>query len=143
MSLLNTDSPEFMELIEEAGIEILWHPSFSNQSANLYSQRLSELLNDERTLDILCVEGFVITGPDGSGQYDLYEGRPKLEIIRQLAQRARYVLAIGTCASYGGVGSIGPTSARGLQFDGSEPGGAVYPGRDADLFPDERGGECY
>lgn len=128
MSMLNMDSPEFIEMLQEGGIDVLWHPSLSNHAPKVHTGLLDELISGERALDIFCVEGFVVEGPDGSGRFDLYEGRPKLEIIRQLADRAHVVLAIGTCASYGGVGNIGMVDASGLQFTGFEPAGAL--GRD-------------
>jgi len=125
MSMLNMDSPEFLELTAENDIDILWHPSMSNLPASQHRNILDELLSDKLHLDIFCVEGFTITGPDGSGRFDLFEGKPKLEIIRQLAAKADVVIAVGTCAAYGGVGNIGPIGAHGLQFSGTEPGGAL------------------
>lgn len=125
MSMLNMDSPELFELMKDNGIEVLWHPSLSNSSALEHSALLQQLLSSEQSLDILCVEGFVINGPDGSGRFDLLAGQPKLEIIRQLATRAQVVLAVGTCAAYGGVGNIGMIDASGLQFSGDQPGGVL------------------
>lgn len=125
MSMLNTASPEFFELAHSGGIDILWHPSLSSQSAALHARLLEELLSGARALDIFCVEGFVMAGPDGSGRFDLCDGQPKLEIIRRLAARAKVVLAVGTCAAFGGVGNIGMVEACGLQFAGSQPGGAL------------------
>ena len=128
MSMLNMDSPEFLELCQDIGLEILWHPSLSNHSAVEHGQILKNLLSGKQPLDIFCVEGFVVAGPDGSGRYDLLEQRPKLDIVRQLAGRARVVIAVGTCATFGGVGNIGAIEASGLQFSGPEPGGIL--GRD-------------
>lgn len=125
MSLLNMDFPELFEFARDNAIDILWHPSLSNHAAVRHAALLDELLQGERQLDILCVEGFVISGPDGSGRYDLLDERPKLEIVRQLAAQAEVVLAVGTCAAYGGIGNIGMVDAHGLQFDGAEPGGAL------------------
>jgi hydrogenase small subunit len=125
MSMLNMDSPEFFELNRESGINILWHPSMSNQSASDHAVLLGELSSGERSLDILCVEGFVIAGPNGSGRFDLHAGQPRLDIVRQLAARAGVVLAVGTCAAYGGIGNIGMVEACGLQFTGSQPGGVL------------------
>ena len=125
MSMLNMDSPEFYGLVESVGVNILWHPSMSNLSAGVHRQVLQELLSGKQKLDIFCVEGFVVAGPDGSGRFDVFEQRPKLDIIRQLAARAQVVLAVGTCASYGGIGNIGAVEACGLQFSGSEFGGAL------------------
>lgn len=125
MSMLNMDSPELLELCRDAGLNVLWHPSLSNGSAAEHDQILDELLSGKRPLDIFCVEGFVIAAPEESGRYDLLGERPKLDIVRQLATRAQVVLAVGTCAAFGGIGNIGAVDARGLQFSGETAGGVL------------------
>lgn len=125
LSMLNMDSPEFFELIAAGGIEILWHPSMSNQSAVVHGKLLQDLLAGRQALDIFCVEGFVVAGPQGTGRFDLLEAQPKLEIVRRLAERAKVVVAVGTCAAFGGVGNIGVVEASGLQFSGSDRGGVL------------------
>ncbi|NTV11678.1 MAG: HupU protein, partial [Zoogloea sp.] len=65
--------------------------------------------------------------PNGSGRFHILAGtgRPMSEWVTRLAARARHVLAVGTCAAYGGVTSAGsnPTDACGLQYEGQQPGG--------------------
>lgn len=123
MSLLNADSPNLLELIETADIELLWHPSLSSAS-HVESAKLTErIISGEQPLDILCVEGAIIRGPGGTGMYDAWGGVPKKDLIGALAQRAATVLAIGTCASFGGIGSDGDVEATGLQFHKKERGG--------------------
>jgi len=123
MSLLNADSPNLLELIETADIELLWHPSLSSAS-HVESAKLTErIISGEQPLDILCVEGAIIRGPGGTGMYDAWGGVPKKDLIGALAQRAAVILAIGTCASFGGIGSDGDVEATGLQFHKKERGG--------------------
>jgi len=123
MSLLNAESPDLLELIETADIDLLWHPSLSSTS-HVEAARLTErIISGEQPLDVLCVEGAIIRGPGGTGMYDARGGVPKKDLIGALAQRAAYVLAIGTCASFGGIGSDGDVEATGLQFHKKEPGG--------------------
>jgi hydrogenase small subunit len=55
--------------------------------------------------------------------YDTVRGRPKKDIVAQLARRARYVVAVGTCASFGGIGADGDIEATGLQFCKEKRGG--------------------
>ena len=47
--------------------------------------------------------------------------------VQQLAAKAHYTLAIGTCAAFGGMSAAGnnPTDACGLQYDGHLNGGAL------------------
>lgn len=123
MSLLNSNSPDFFDFRDMFDIDVLWHPSLSTVSAREHSRLIREIRDGDRLLDILCVEGAVIRGPGGTGSYDSFGGRPKKDLLSALAQRAHYVLAVGTCASFGGVGSTGEVEATGLQFYRSERGG--------------------
>lgn len=125
MSLLNMDSPYLPDLCRMLDIDLLWHPSFSNRSPRDHLKLLDRLRSNEQPLDILCVEGFVINGPGGSGRFDLFWNRPKKDLLLELAERARFVVAVGTCASFGGMGNIGPAEASGLQYTGSEKGGLL------------------
>jgi uptake hydrogenase small subunit len=123
MSLLNMESPHLLETCELLDIEVVWHPSLSRMSIRRYRKQNEMFVSGERNLDILCVEGAVIRGPGGTGMYDILEGRPKKDLIAALAQKAKYVVAVGTCASFGGVGSDGEIEACGMQFLKKERGG--------------------
>lgn len=52
---------------------------------------------------------------------------PAKDLINQLSQIADYVLAIGTCAAYGGITAAGEniTDATGLQFNQSQAGVSI------------------
>jgi hydrogenase small subunit len=122
-SFFNTQSPDLAEFFSSLSIEVLWHPSISNISANAFQQLIQDLASGKKTIDILCVEGSVIRGPGGTGMYDIIFGKPKKDLLALLAQQAQYVLALGTCASFGGVGADGEIEATGLQFHKYERGG--------------------
>lgn len=123
MALLNAESPDLLELTTGAQIELLWHPSLSAGRPGDYLALLERLMAGEQPLDILCIEGSVIRGPGGSGMYDTVRGRPKKDIVARLARRARYVVAAGTCASFGGVGAGSDVEATGLQYLKKQRGG--------------------
>lgn len=124
-SLLNAESPDIIELLEFLGIEVLYHQSLSVYPHGDFQRLTSEVIGSRRPLDILCLEGSVIHGPDGTGMYDELFGEPKKEIIKAFAEKARYVLAIGTCASFGGFGSDGEIESTGLQYHKRKPGGLL------------------
>ena len=121
-SLLNLDTPlnELFDLLE---IAPLWHPSLSNGSAAQHRATLENILNDQQPLDVLCVEGAIIRGPSGTGMYDLFFDKPKKDWAAALAHKARFVIAVGTCASFGGIGAQGEIEACGLQFLHDQQGG--------------------
>ncbi|MFH2066067.1 MAG: NADH:ubiquinone oxidoreductase [Pseudomonadota bacterium] len=122
-SLFNTETPDLVELIRNLDINILWHPSISNIPIKAQEAMIGSLINGEQALDILCVEGSIIRGPGGTGMYDEAYGRPKKDLVTSLARRAEYVIAVGTCAGFGGIGADGEIEATGMQFHKWEKGG--------------------
>lgn len=128
MALLNTELPNLPKLFSEMGIELLWHPSFCADPAADQRRLIQSLLDESIPLDILCLEGFAVCGPEGSGLFDTLEGKPKKDLILALASKARYVVAAGTCASFGGLGTGGDAEGAGLQFVKQRPGGLLGAG---------------
>ncbi len=129
MSLLCAESPDLITNLKGAGIELLWHPSLSEASCTEVVTLLQQIIAGEVRLDALCLEGSLLQGPNGTGRFHILAGtgRPMLEWVRELACVARYTLAVGTCAAFGGITSAGgnPSEACGLQYTGHQPGGAL------------------
>ncbi|MEJ1463420.1 MAG: HupU protein [Candidatus Sedimenticola sp. (ex Thyasira tokunagai)] len=129
LSLLGAESPDLLTTLASVGIDLLWHPALSAASCSEVPRLLEQIVNDEIPLDILCLEGSVIRGPDGSGAFHRLAGSDKTMMvwIEQLAARAGQVLAVGSCAAYGGVtaGGCNPGEACGLQYEGSRTGGLL------------------
>ncbi|MBI3976749.1 MAG: NADH:ubiquinone oxidoreductase [Chloroflexi bacterium] len=123
MAFLDVESPDVLELLDLLDVEVLWHPSLSNGSPAEHRQLVELLLAGEQQLDVLCIEGAIIRGPGGTGMYDTMFGRPKKDLVAGLARRANIVLAVGTCASFGGIGADGEVEATGAQFLKWEKGG--------------------
>ena len=122
-SFLNAESPDLIELIEMLAIEMLWHPALSALNP-AEIQRLNEsIIEDKQPIDILCVEGSVIQGPSNTGLADTVLGKPKKDLIRALAYKASYVIAVGTCASFGGFGADHEVESTGVQFHKYGSGG--------------------
>ncbi|MEW5707285.1 HupU protein [Pelomicrobium sp.] len=129
MSLLCADSCNLFEMLSSAGVRFLWHPSLSEETGVEVTRVMERCLSGQVTLDALCVEGSLLRGPNGTGRFHLLAGtgRPMIQWVRELASVARYTVAVGTCAAYGGVTAAGgnPTDACGLQYEGDEPGGLL------------------
>ncbi|MCK6391797.1 MAG: NADH:ubiquinone oxidoreductase [Azonexus sp.] len=125
MALLCADRPSLENLLRQYDINLLWHPSLTAERR--FGDVLAQLTSGEQTLDILCIEGSLMLGPEGSGQYDTWKGRAKIDIVRELAPLATHVVAMGTCAAFGGVHASGPnpTDCTGLQFHKGAPGGLL------------------
>ena len=132
MSLLNADSADFAAWWPQAGLNLLWHPSLSRASGTELLALLDDCLEGRTPLDILCLEGALLRGPGGSGRFHLLAGTglPMTDWVSRLAGVARHVVAVGTCAAYGGVSATGPnpTEACGLQHENEQPGGLLGAG---------------
>ena len=132
MSLLCSGASALFDQLGDAGIAVRWHPALSEQSGAEALALLEDCAEGRVPLDFLCIEGALLRGPNGSGRFHLLSGsgRPMTEWVSRLAARARHVLAIGSCAAWGGIvaASENPTQACGLQYDGEIPGGLLGAG---------------
>ena len=129
LSALGAENPDFVTSMQAANIDVLWHPSLSETSGRGVVALMERLASGEDSLDILCLEGSVMCGPNGTGKFHMFSGtgKPAMDWIRQLAGKARYVVAVGSCAAFGGITAAGDNhvEARGLAYDGREPGGLL------------------
>ena len=74
MSLLCAESPGLIDLLEGAGISFLWHPAFSIETGAEVRRMLERIEAGEQELDVLCVEGSIARGPNGTGRYHVLSG---------------------------------------------------------------------
>ncbi|MGP9790406.1 NADH-quinone oxidoreductase subunit B family protein [Roseinatronobacter sp. NSM] len=129
MSLLCAEDPDVFDALEGAGIRLLWHPAFSVQTGADVRALLDDILAGRVALDLLCVEGAIARGPRGTGRYQMLTGtgQSMLHWVLALAPLARHVVAVGSCAAFGGMTAAGgnPSDAVGLQYDGSHSGGVL------------------
>ena len=130
MSFLNAEEPSVIELVMDFGIHILYHPSIGLEIGEQIKEVLDDALSGRVPVDILVFEGSVIQGPDGSGIMNLYAGRPMKDWIKDLAEVAQYVVAIGDCAAWGGIVAVppNPTESTGMQFHKRQKGGFLGTG---------------
>jgi len=118
LSMLCAEGPDLFTVLESAGINLLWHPAISEASGSDFIELLQRILDGEERLDLLCLEGSVVCGPNGSGKFHRLAGtgQPMMHWIEKLAQVAGHVVAVGSCAAYGGITAAGgnPSEACGL-----------------------------
>jgi NiFe hydrogenase small subunit HydA len=122
-SFLSAESPDVYALFHVLDAELLWHPSLSNGCQQSQDELHARILAGEQPVDVLIVEGAVLLGPNGTGMFDARHGKPKKDLIHELAHASRYVIALGTCAAFGGVNARDTVESVGLQFDQYKKGG--------------------
>ena len=124
MAILGLDGPSerghhnLAKFLENEHVRLLWHPSLSLESPRELSNIVDSIVRGREELTLLCVEGSIIHGPNGTGMFDSIHGKPKKDLIAALCNKAEYVLAMGTCAAFGGIPAAppNPTESSGLQF---------------------------
>jgi len=129
MSMLCAEAPGLFATLEGAGIRLLWHPTLSEETGAEVSAMLAGIVDGHLPLDVLCVEGSILRGPNGTGGFHVMAGtgRPMMAWVQAIAARARHVVAVGSCAAFGGITAAGmnPADACGLQYDGWQRGGLL------------------
>ncbi len=132
MSLLCADTVDFAELLRGNGVDMLWHPALSLYGEHDLLELLDACLSGRIRLDALCIEGAMLRGPQRSGRFHVLAGTglAMTDWVRKLASVARHVLAVGSCAAWGGISASGnnPTDACGLQYEDEHRGGLLGAG---------------
>ncbi|WP_302081558.1 hydrogenase small subunit [Salinibaculum rarum] len=141
MSTLQGTAPSLEEAVHEFQLDVTYHPELMVESGTDAIDAMS------KSPDVLIVEGAIPTKIPSAATFGRTEdGRPKpvYDWVMELAPEAEYVMAVGTCASYGGWQSAqngapavmddpeeGPwlddnvTGAKGLQYTHQDGGDGV------------------
>lgn len=112
-TLLRTSEPDLADLVLQL-ISLDYHETLMAAAGHQAEKALHEAMATERGKYVLVVEGSV-PEKDG-GIYMTLAGRPALEVLEEVARDAAAVIAIGSCASWGGIPSAppNPTGATGV-----------------------------
>ncbi len=117
ISLLQTNDPDLVEAITNFRLAIDFHPTIMIPAGEEALTELEGTVQGKKPLDVLIVEGAV---PEGNfcmvGERN-GEPVPFEKWVRELGEKAKYVVAVGTCATFGGIpsGQPNPTKCRGVQ----------------------------
>ena len=131
LSWLGSGQGSLFQVLADEGVELLWHPSISEAGVEQAMELIGDCAAGRTEVDVLCIEGSLLRGPRGSGGFHRFGGgaQAMIEWVRQIAGRARHVVAVGSCSAWGGITAAGmnPTDACGLQYDGEAAGGLLGP----------------
>ena len=130
-SFLNGGNPDVLAALDRIKVELTYQEDLMGQQgifiegAEVNTERYNAISRMENLVNaggyILVVEGAIPNGPDGTGMYCTVGGKALKEVFSSAADNADAILAIGTCAAFGGIaagdGSI--TDARGVGYTGS------------------------
>ena len=119
-TLLRPSHPDLGDLILNV-ISLEYHETLMAGSGKQAEASLNEAVGRYRNKYICVVEGSIPTRD--SGVYMKLAGRPAMEVLADVGAKAAAIVAIGSCAAWGGIPSADPA-----------PTGAVGV---ADLLPDK------
>lgn len=116
ISLLNSESPKIENILIEpvvpgVHVNLRYHETLMAGSGEQVIQVLSDTIAEKKGNYILAVDG-AIPAADGGvyGAIGERDGKPvsMLERFEELAHNALAILAVGTCASFGGIAAASP-----------------------------------
>ncbi|AEH60777.1 hydrogenase (NiFe) small subunit HydA [Methanosalsum zhilinae DSM 4017] len=112
-SLIDGAHPEFFQALQNLKIDISYHEAFlmqqgifvNNKKANTAEFNSLKLLDEitENNGYILVVEGSIANGPHGTGKYCMIGGLTSKELFEKAARNCSVIIAVGMCATYGGI----------------------------------------
>lgn len=118
-TLLRTSRPDVADLILNV-ISLDYHETLMAASGYQAEAALKQAVAENIGKFVLVVEGSIPTRDQG--QYMKLAGRPALEVLRDIGPKAAAIVAMGSCAAWGGVPSAdpNPTGAQGVDSIVSE-----------------------
>ncbi len=123
ISMLNAEQPDIVSFFRGVGVKLLWHHTLSVKEGSKVTDLFRDILDGKIQLDILLLEGAV---PAERNSHSL-GGRSFTRWCMDLANVSEYTVAMGTCASFGGIPAVrgNTTGATGLQFEKEVSGGLL------------------
>ena len=125
VTLLNSASPTIKNVLIDqitpgVHINLRFHPVIMAAAGELAIQALEDTAEQKKGEYVLVVDGAVPTDPDAVfGAVGERNGKPvtMLQRVTELAQNSLAVIALGTCASFGGIPAAkpNPTSCKSVK----------------------------
>jgi len=113
-TLLRTSAPDVAHLILDV-ISLDYHETLMAASGAQAEAALRSAIAENAGKYVLVVEGAIPTRDNGI--YMELAGKPAVEVVRDVASKAAAVIAIGSCASWGGVPSADPNPTGAVGVD--------------------------
>ncbi len=110
ISFINATNPGTAELVLDT-ISLRYHESLMAASGHVSEKALSDTIRDEKGGYVLIVEGSI---PTIDPRFCQVAGKNFVDIVAEAADGAAAVIAIGSCATYGGIPGDCPTPGQGI-----------------------------
>lgn len=116
ISLLNAKDPDMVYLLRE-----MVTLKFNNSIMAAEGENAFQIFLDTLATDFILIVDGAVSIKDNGGYTIIanYKGKKitAMEAIRMAAEKARYILAVGTCASYGGISAAKPNPSGSISLE--------------------------
>ena len=127
-SVLNAGNPDIVQALQKLNVNLAFHETLCAQQGIWNDGKLvntselnSEILLEELYKEgkyILVVEGSIPNGPDGSGRYLVIGNKTFKETLGEAAKNAAAIVAVGACATWGGITNAASDVAKDTDYRG-------------------------
>jgi len=121
-TLLRTTAPDVASLILDI-ISLDYHETLMAASGAQAEAALKQAVAENAGKFVLVVEGAIPTRDNGV--YFELNGRPSIDVLREVAAKSAAIISIGSCASWGGIPSADPNPTGAMGVDSIITGKAV------------------
>jgi hydrogenase small subunit len=118
-SLLRAGHPTVADLILDS-ISLNYHETLMAAAGTQAEAALAQTVRDNAGKYIALVEGSIPSGADGA--YCTIGGKAGLDIAHEICGNAAATIAVGTCASFGGIPAARPNPTGALSVADAVPG---------------------
>ncbi|MGO8995589.1 MAG: hydrogenase small subunit [Polyangiaceae bacterium] len=118
-SLLRASRPTVAEVILDA-ISVDYHETIMAAAGKQAEEALQKTVHDQADKYLVVIEGSIPTGAGGA--YCAIGGKSALQIARDVCEHAAAVIAVGTCAAFGGIPAAAPNPTSALGVADAVPG---------------------
>ncbi|QNB46781.1 hydrogenase small subunit [Thermanaerosceptrum fracticalcis] len=115
ISLLNAANPTIDDVLLNK-VSVKYHPNLAAAAGDLAVTSIIDTSDKYAGEFILCIEGGIPTGVNGKYCVIADKGGKDwtmLDAVNELGSKAKYVIAVGTCAAFGGV--VKPSTYTGIK----------------------------
>jgi hydrogenase small subunit len=110
-SFLRASRPTAAEIILDT-LSVDYNELIMAAAGHQAEEVLEQTIEEHRGQYIAVIEGSIPTGENGA--YCVIGGRSSVDLAREVCENAAATIAIGTCASYGGIPAAAPNPTRAL-----------------------------
>lgn len=121
-SLLRSSAPDLGELILDL-ISLDYHETLASAAGYQFEAALEKTMKEQAGKYVLIVEGSIPLKDDGI--YCYVGGHKAIDTLKRVADKAAAIIAIGSCASWGGIPSASPNPTGAVGVAQALPGKTV------------------